>query len=172
MIRKITMAVLILVTAFAQCCLFQIFEIASVKPNLLLIVTVAFGLMRGRRSGLVTGFFCGLALEILFGETAGFQALIYMWLGYMAGYFYRIFYDDDIKTPLMLVCGADLIYGLYQYVFSFLLRGRIHFFYYLGRVIIPEMLYTLMMTILIYWILYRINHLLNKSDKRRIDSLV
>ena len=118
------------------------------------------------------GFFCGLAMELLFGETLGFQALIYMWLGYMAGYFYRIFYDDDIKTPLMLVCGADLIYGLYQYVFSFLLRGRIHFFYYLGRVIIPEMLYTLMMTILIYWILYRINHLLNKSDKRRIDSLV
>ena len=39
------------------------------------------------------------------------------------GFFYRIFYDDDIKTPLLLISGADLVYGICQYAFTFLLRA-------------------------------------------------
>ncbi len=170
--RRISMALLIIITAFIQCCLFQQFEIASIRPNLLLIITVSFGLMRGRRSGLLTGFFCGLILDICFPGQLGLQALIYMWLGYGAGYFYRIFYDDDIKTPLLLLTGADLIYGVMQYLFTFLLRGRISFLFYLNRIIIPEMLYTVILTLITYRFLYQLNRRLSKTDKRSIDSLV
>ncbi len=166
------MAVLIIVTAFLQCCLFQLFEIASIKPNLLLIIAVSFGLMRGRRSGLLTGFFCGLVLDICFPGQLGFQSLIYMWLGFGAGCFYRIFYDDDIKTPLLLLAGADLIYGIYQYALTFMLRGRINFPFYLNRIIIPEILYTLIMTLFTYKLLYSINKRLSRTDKRSVDSLV
>ena len=172
MIRKIGMAAAIFLLTVIQCLLFQTFEIASVKPNLLLIFTVAFGLMRGRTSGLLTGFFCGLAIDVIFPGQLGFQALIYMWIGFLSGFGYRIFYDDDIKTPVMMVCLADLAYGLYQYLFSFLLRGRVHFFFYLRRIMIPEMLYTLIMTFLLYRLFYRFNALLSRTDKRSIDSLV
>ena len=127
--RKIVMALLIVISCILQCSLFQLIEIASIKPNLLLILTVSFGLMRGRRSGGLTGFFCGLCCDLFFESILGFQALLYMWIGYFSGFFYRIFYDDDIKTPLLLISGADLVYGISQYAFTFLLRGRIHFFY-------------------------------------------
>ena len=172
MIRKICMAILIVVTALVQCLLFQVFEIASIKPNLLLIVTISFGLMRGRTSGLLTGFFSGLALDIMFPGQLGMQALIYMWIGYLSGYCYRIFYDDDIKTPLMLVTLGDLVYGLYIYIGTFLIRGMTGFFFYLGRIIIPELLYTIMMTILLYRPLHWLNKLISRTDKRSIDSLV
>lgn len=170
--RKLTMTLLIIAGCLLQCSVFQFIEIASIKPNLLIILTVSFGLMRGRKSGLITGFFCGLCCDLFFESIVGFQALIYMWIGYFAGYFYRIFYDDDIKTPLLLISVADLFYGLCQYGFTFLFRGRIHFFFYLGRIIIPEMLYTLILTILTYRIFYHINLKLSKTDKRSIDSLV
>lgn len=172
MIRKLAMGLLIFVSAIVQCLLFQLFEIASVKPNLLLIVTVSFGLMRGRTSGLLTGFFSGLMVDILFPGHLGFQALIYMWLGYLAGFCCRIFYDDDIKTPVLLAASADLVYGLYCYVFTFLLRGRIHLLYYLKRIIIPEMLYTILLAIVVYRLLYRFNRLISRTDQRSIDSLV
>ena len=170
--RKITMALMIFIAAILQCSVFQWAEIASVKPNLLIILTVSFGLMRGRRSGLLTGFFCGLCCDLFFEGTLGFQALVYMWIGYFAGYFYRIFYDDDIKTPLLLIMAADLIYGISQYVFTFLFRGRMHVGFYLGRIIIPEMLYTIILTIFTYRLIYHINRRLSKTDKRSIDSLV
>ena len=166
------MGIVIFFTAILQCLFFQVFEIASVKPNLLLILTVSFGLIRGRKGGLLTGFFSGLALDVMFPGQLGFQALIYMWIGFASGFGYRIFYDDDIKTPVMMVCIADLAYGLYQYLFTFLLRGRVHFLFYLRRIILPEMLYTLLMTLLLYRLIYRFNKLLSRTDKRSIDSLV
>lgn len=158
------MAVLILVTIILQSTVCQMISIASIKPNLLIILTVSFGLMRGRRDGMFTGFFCGLLTDIFFESIIGFNAVIYMWVGYCSGYFYRIFYDDDIKTPLFLISVSDVAYGVIQYCFRFLLRGRIHFFYYLGRVILPEMLYTLILTIICYRILYSINQRLSLTE--------
>lgn len=46
--RKITLAFLILAAFLLQTTVFQYFQIASVTPNLLLILTSAFGLMRGK----------------------------------------------------------------------------------------------------------------------------
>ena len=168
--RKIVMAVLIVATVICQCSLFQIFEIASVKPNLLVILTVSFGLMRGRMSGLITGFAGGLCMDLFYPGLIGLNALLYMWIGYASGYCYRIFYDDDIKTPLLLVTAGDLFYSNAMYVLTFLLRGRIHFWFYIKRIIIPELLYTIIATLILYHIFYRINRSLSKSDKRSLDS--
>ena len=158
------MTILVLVCTFLQCGVFQWLQVASIKPNLLLIITVSFGLMRGRKSGMITGLFAGLCCDLFSFSTIGFYALIYMWIGYLSGHFYRIFYDDDIKTPLLLVSVADLIYGTLCYIFTFLLRGRIHFFFYLRRIIIPEALYTIILTILTYRLLYRLNQRLSEEN--------
>ena len=155
--RKLTMAVLILVSIILQSTVCQMISIASIKPNLLIILTV---------------FFCGLLTDIFFNTIIGFNALIYLWVGYFSGNFYRIFYDDDIKTPLFLISVSDVVYGIVQYGFLFLMRGRIHFFYYLGRIILPEMLYTLILTFVVYQILYAINKKLCMTDRGGTSSFV
>ncbi len=170
--RKLTMAALILVSIILQSSVCEMISIASIKPNLLIILTVSFGLMRGRKDGMLIGFFCGLLTDIFFSSIVGFNALIYLWVGYFSGNFYRIFYDDDIKTPLFLISVSDLVFGIAQYVFLFLMRGRIHFFFYLGRIILPEVLYTLILTIVVYRILYAINRRLTLTDKGGVDSFV
>ena len=170
--RKIVTGILSLVSIQLHSTVCQTLSIASIKQNLLIILTVSFGLMRGRKDGMLIGFLCGLLTDLFFESTLGFNALIYTWVGYFSGYFYRIFYDDDIKTPLFLISISDLAYGIVQYGFRFLLRGRIDFFYYLGRIILPEMFYTLILTIICYRILYFINRKLSLSDKGGIDSFV
>ena len=170
--RRAVMFILILVCTVLQCSVFEIFSYASIRPNLLIILTVSFGLMRGKKSGMWTGFFCGLARDLLFESTMGLQALIYLWIGYGAGCFYRIFYDDDIKTPLLLVSLGDLAYGCAVHVLQFLIRGRVHFFFYLNRIMIPEMLYTIFLTFPVYRLFYRIEHSLAKSDKRSMNGFV
>lgn len=70
--RKITLAFLILAAFLLQTTVFQYFQIASVTPNLLLILTSAFGLMRGKKEGLMVGFFSGLSLIC---STAAFWIL-------------------------------------------------------------------------------------------------
>lgn len=170
--RKLVTGLLILLCILLQSTVCQMIAIASIKPNLLIILIVSFGLMRGRRTGMMIGFFCGLLTDLFFESVLGFNAIIYMWVGYFSGYFYRIFYDDDIKTPLFLISVSDVVYGIIHYGFRFLLRGRIDFFYYLGRIILPEMFYTLILTMICYRFLYFINRKLTIADKGGVDSLV
>ena len=154
--RKITVILMIFFCFILQSTLFQQFAIASIVPNLLLIITVSFGFIRGKKEG-------GLLMDLSVG-TIGVNALFYTAIGYINGCFYHIFYDDDIRMPIFFVAVSDLAYGIAVYASMFLLRGRINFFYYLRRIIIPEVLYTLVMTILLYKIIYRLNQWLEKTE--------
>lgn len=159
-----------------QCSLIPAISIASVSPNLMIVFVVSFGLMRGKRSGMIIGFVCGLMTDLMFmvldNYIIGFHAIIYMYIGYFCGYCYRIFYDDDVKMPVFLTAVSDLCYGLLVYGMQFLLRGRVNFFYYLRRIILPEVVYTILLTLVCYWLFLYINRKLEKSDKRSVDSFV
>lgn len=162
--RKIVLAVLILATFILQTTIFKSLSIASVSPNLLLILTVSFGFMRGKREGLFVGFFCGLLVDIFYGNMLGFYALLYMYIGFLNGFLYKVFYDEDIKVPMLLVGVSDLCYGLAVYGLQFLMRGRLAVFSYLRHIIIPEMVYTVLVTVIIYRILFRLNRKLTESE--------
>lgn len=164
--RKITLTVLVLIVFILQGTIFQTLSIASISPNLLLVVTVSFGFMRGKREGLFVGFFCGLLIDIFYGyeNTVGFYALLYMYIGFFNGFLYKVFYDEDIKVPMLLVGVSDLAYGLVVYGVQFLLRGRLDVFGYLYRIIIPEMVYTVLITVIFYRILFWLNRKLTETE--------
>ena len=170
--RKLAYILVILFCFILQTTVFQRLAIGSIVPNLLLIATVSFGFMRGKITGIWAGFLCGILKDIFYGNLLGFYALIYLCIGYGAGCCTKIFYDEEIRVPMFLVTAGDIIYGLAVYGFQFLLRGRIHFFYYLGRIILPEVLYTLLITIFCYRILYHINQKLSLTDKGSADQFV
>ena len=164
--RKITLAVLILAVFILQGTIFQTLSIASISPNLLLILTVSFGFMRGKQEGLFVGFFCGLLIDIFYGyeNVVGFYALLYMYIGFFNGFLYKVFYDEDIKVAMLLVGVSDLAYGLVVYGIQFLLRGRLDVFVYLYRIIIPEMVYTVLITVIFYGILFWLNRKLTGTE--------
>ena len=57
--RVLTLAVLIIINFTLQSTIFGFHDINCITPNLLLILTMSFGLMRGRKEGLLVGFFSG-----------------------------------------------------------------------------------------------------------------
>ena len=135
---KIVLFFTIIVCFLLQSTLLQKISIGSITPNLLLVLCVSMGLMRGRKSGLWTGFFSGLLVDLFYGSVFGFYALIYMYAGFFSGYAFRIYYDDDIKVPMVLTAIMDLLYNLAVYGLQFFLRGRLGIFKYLYRIIIRK----------------------------------
>ena len=111
-------------------------------------------------------FFCGLLIDIFYGyeNVVGFYALLYMYIGFFNGFLYKVFYDEDIKVPMLLVGVSDLAYGLVVYGIQFLLRGRLDVFVYLYRIIIPEMVYTVLITVIFYRILFWLNRKLTETE--------
>ncbi len=155
--RCITIGIIIVICFLLQCTVFHYIELAGVVPNLLLIVTMSFGLMRGRREGLLVGFFSGLLIDIFFGSVLGPYAFIYMTLGYGNGFFHRIYYVEDVLLPMIMISLNDFIYNIIIYVVFFLMRNRLDFLGYLKDVMLPEMIYTILITLFFYKILVRIN---------------
>ena len=164
MIRTITMTLLILITFILQSTVFQSLSIASIAPNLLLILTVSFGFMRGKKEGILVGFFCGILIDIFYGNLLGFYALIYMYIGYLNGFLCEVYYDEDVKVPMILTAISDLAYGFAVYGLQFMLRGRLHVMNYVWHIMLPEMIYTVLITVIIYRPLYRLNHWLTERE--------
>ena len=164
--RKIVVMVIVIICFVLQCTLFKALSIASISPKLLIIVTSSFGFMRGKKDGLLIGFFCGLLTDIFYGGTLGFYAMIYMYLGYINGFFRKIFFPEDIKLPMILITASDFVCNLLVYVFQFLLRRKFEFHYYMIHIIIPELVYTIMVTVFLYFLLLKINQKLEAVERR------
>lgn len=165
-------AVILIVCYLLQCTLFPHLALASVKPNLMLIITAAFGFMRSSKEGMFVGFFSGILMDIQFGNILGFYALIYLLIGFINGLFQQVYYDEDIKLPLALIAASEFLYGMVIYLLMFMLRSEFHFIYYLSHNIIPELIYTIVVALGIYPLILYFNRKLEAEEKRSASKFV
>lgn len=172
MLRKFIVTIFILVCFILQCSVFGSIAFARIVPNLMIVLTSSFGFMRGEKEGLLIGFFCGLLSDIFFGDFLGFYALLLMYIGFLNGKFSRIFYPEDIKLPMALIITSDLSYGLICYILMFMLRGRLEFSYYFAHIILPEALYTTVVTLFLYPLILKVNEKLEAYERRRAQKFV
>ena len=109
--RIIVTVILVIAALLLQTAVIPVIFPSFITPNLLLILVVSFGFMCGSRTGIWLGFVTGLLLDLLYGDFVGFNALLYMSLGYMNGRFCKVFFDEDLKVPMLLAGISDFIYG-------------------------------------------------------------
>ena len=172
--RKLTEFVIIIICFLLETTIFRYLSIASVTPNLLVVVTSSFGFMCGKKEGLFVGFLSSLITDIFFGigNMIGFYALIYALIGYGDGMFRKLYYDEDIKLPLLLIAGSEFLYGIIIYITMFMMRNRFDFVYYLKYIIMPELMYTILITLGLYQIILHINRRLEDKEKRSASKFV
>ena len=165
--KRVAVTVLIVLAAYLlQCTLFNHLELAGIKPNLILIVTASFGFMRGQKEGMLVGFFAGLITDIQFGTILGFYALLYLVIGFVNGLFEQLYFDEDIKLPLFLISVSEFLYGIIIYLLMFMLRSDFN------RIIVPELIYTIVITLGLYPLILFINHKLEAEEKRSASKFV
>ena len=130
--------------------LFAASNLIDTVPNILLIITFAFGFIRGTVDGMLVGFFSGLLAD-LFGQ---------------------VFYTEFINMPVILCTLSEILFSLYVYVFSFLLKGQTNILFYIWKVMLPELVYTVLMTLVIYKFLLWLNARFAKMTKRSAKKFV
>ncbi len=144
---------------------------AIVTPDIMMILTVSMGFMQGKKEGLLTGFVSGLFIDIISGSVFGGHAFLYMMAGYFSGFFCQIYFDNSVRLPLVLVGAGETFLNLAIYLSNFLLKGKLAFGKYLAVIILPTVAFTVLSTLIVYPILYKINHLLVERQKEASSSL-
>lgn len=163
--RNIRLFFIILCGFVFQTTLFQALSFGGISPNILIIITVSYGFMYGKKCGMVTGFLCGLLMDVFYGDVLGFYALVYLYIGAANGVFHSIFYQEDIKLPLVLILASDFVYSFTCYVLLYLLRSRFDIIFYLKHVILPEVVYTIFVTVFIYPCILLLNRTMDEIER-------
>ncbi len=167
--RRFILSVISIITLYIlQTTLFSTaFSLGGISPNLLLMFTCIAGFMRGRKAGLFTGFFCGLLIDFMNGGIIGFTPIMLLYIGYFNGIYHKEYSKEHLLLPISLVAFCDLFSGVIFYIFNYLIRNRLDFGYYLVHIILPEVVYTVMVTIFAYIFVYYVNNQLDILSKKR-----
>jgi len=165
MIRFLALSFTLILNLILQSTVFGYIEIICIKPNTAVLIVVSYAILRGDLEGAAAGFLAGLLQDCFFGEIIGMNALFYMAIGYMCGKPFKDFFHENIFFPLLLGGIGILFYGLVTYLTNFMFRGKMDFFYYFSRVILPETVYTVALTAPVYRAVYALNGRLAKRER-------
>ena len=148
--RVIGSFIMVVLLYLLQTTIFNNIAIAGVKPNVILIPIVIVGYRYGRVQGMVLGFFTGLFIDLNESDYLGYYALFYLIIGYLVGFSSKLYSNDSTLVPLGLAGASDMVLNFLIYVTGFLLRNRLDLPYYMIRIILPELVYTMIVAALLY----------------------
>lgn len=171
--RKLLINLVMLILAFTiQICVFPQIAFLSSAPNLLLIVVFVCSFIEGRERGMFYGLVAGLFMDLFYSEPFGILYTVFHQSGCVSGICNKLYFRRLHHAPLLLSLASDLIYNLYIYVFRFLIRNRLNFGHYLVSIIIPEIIFTTVTTLVVYRFFLFINRKLKEWEQRRDSNIV
>lgn len=144
---------LVLLAALAQTALLREIGFLGVTPNLVLLVTVAWVLLRGIRQGIALGMLGGIVLEVNSGATFGTLLMALAAALSVAALGEVNLFRGAWFLKYMVILGATLVYGLVSVAMLSATGHQLPLGAALTRIIAPEMLIHLLLMAPIYGIL-------------------
>lgn len=83
----------------------------------------------------------------------------------MNGAFSKYYYDEYLFLPLTMCAINEFVYNLYLFVAGYLLTGEKGFFEFLKSKLLPDVVLTIIFTLLLYRMLLAVNRVLKKRDE-------
>ena len=151
--KELILAVIVSLGLVLQSSLLPFLEIRGVKPDLLLVMLIGMGFCGGNPLGITVGLITGLLVDVLYGQTLGLHALLYMLIGFGAGLFYNKVTYAKLLYPMMLTIGACLVKNFVLYIYLFFSQTDVNAGAFLTQMVFPEMGYTLVLAYPVYFLM-------------------
>ena len=151
------MVPLLTVIGLLQATVIARLKVWGVFPDLPLLMVVGWGLLRGRREGLLWGFVAGIVVDLFSGAPFGAATLSLMAVGFLAGLGESNVFRN-IVLPLVVIVAATLLYDLAFLLVVQVSGLRVEWVDSLLHVIVPSAILNSLCAPLILggmWLLYR-----------------
>ncbi len=146
--------VMILIILILQTTFFSRLPAASFGPDLLLVIAFSAGFLLGRRQGLVVGFTAGFLQDILLGGGLGLYAVSRMLTGGGASLLQGKVYQENFPLVTLLLFFFTMLHELLIFLLSEQVIFRIHPLVALLQNFLPTAVYTMLVGILFYLLIY------------------
>ncbi len=81
----------------------------GLKPDLVLVTVITYGLLRGAWCGAGLGLAAGLAADLFSGGVLGIGALSRMIAGFLAGLLEKIIFKDNLLVPALALLAGTIV---------------------------------------------------------------
>ena len=162
--RVIIIGLLLVIVHTLEATLFQYLRIGNIAPNFMIMIIVSFALLRGSKEGAIVGAVAGFLYDISFGMHLGPTIISYALIGYICGKLNKNFYRENFIIPFLCTLFSSLFYSVTN-IISLILRGRLNFGYFIKSIVIPELIYTITLSLIIYQVAYLINEKIEQREK-------
>ena len=167
--KKFWINVLLILIAFIiyflQENFFTWFTIAGIMPNLFIVYVLFIGLFSGRNKGVIYGVFIGVILDIVVGSRIGIYTFTLAGVGFVSGMFAKNFSKDSQITILLMVAGLTFSYELICYILRFFIVSTSLELLLFLRIIIVEIVYNVLLTIIFYPLLKKFGYFIEREYK-------
>ncbi|MCL2702211.1 MAG: rod shape-determining protein MreD [Defluviitaleaceae bacterium] len=164
MLRAVVIGSVIYGNFLLQTTLLRHIAILGVVPMTAMLVVVSYAILRGDVEGAIAGFCAGLLQDVFFMEYIGLYALLFAVTGFICGKPFRDFFTDSFILPVTLTLFAMIGYEVVFYFINFTMRGRL--MDYFRYIILPETIYTMLLAIPVYRLMFALNKRLERHEKK------
>ncbi|HYG70951.1 MAG TPA: rod shape-determining protein MreD [Actinomycetota bacterium] len=153
--RTVLLTVVVLSALLLQTTVFADIRLFGARPELMFLLTIAFGILEGPASGAVAGFASGMSQDFLLNQPKGITALTLVLVGYAIGMLRQYVVSPSPLLPVFLVAGGTFGGVVFYGVVSFLLGQLDTSWWYLLRTAGLSAIYNAILTPLLFPILRR-----------------
>lgn len=165
--RIIVTTTMVLLNFILQTTLFQYLEIQGIFPNTALIIVVSYALLRGSKEGCIVGMCTGLLFDIFFGTSTGYYLLLFLAISYFTGKSQKNFYRENYLLPILFCTITAGAFELIHFLTELILRKDGDVLFFILKVFLPTVVYSAIVTVPIYRVLFGINEWLELKEKYR-----
>lgn len=170
--RKICIALLAIIFYCLQTTLIKTISIASISPNIMILIPICMGYFKGSNEGIYAGFVTGLIYDLFYTSLFGFSMLAFTIIGYISGLFQKDYDQKRMFIPMIITTISSFSFDFLMYIGGFLLHNKLNMFFYIGRIIIPGTMYTLAMMAILFVPMSFLSKLFEKKDRRKVTEYV
>jgi rod shape-determining protein MreD len=137
----------VFVAAMLQTVIVSSLVIGGGAPDVLLVVVVALGLVRGSVPGAVFGFVGGVIVDLVTLDTMGITSLVLTLAGFWAGRYGETTGRDRRFAPLIAVGSITVLAGLFGFVLHYMLGEEVVARHALVTVLMPALVLNLVLAL-------------------------
>jgi rod shape-determining protein MreD len=148
----------VFVAAMVQTVLVSSLVLGGGAPDLLLVVVISLGLLRGSVSGAAFGFTGGLVVDLLTLETLGVTSLVLTLAGFWAGRYTETTGRGRRLAPLPAVAVITVLAGVFAFVLHYMLGEDVVARHALVTVLIPTLVANLLLALPVHRLVRALVH--------------
>ena len=144
---------------------FSWFNIASIMPNLFIILVLFIGLFTNKTMGTAYGVIVGLFLDLVIGQKVGINAVSLGLIGFLAAVFDKNFSKDSRMTIMLMVLVATIVTESLNYLLNYIfLNINVEILNFI-KILSIETVYNLILTIIIYQLMQKAGYYIENEYK-------